>query len=110
MDIEKETKAIIKREVTKQMKDFNLHSMIEDIIEEVLYDIVENILEEKLSEGDNLNQMISSLAKEQTVHWIDGNIEPEQMVEIIKESMVQKLKELSFEQVREIVSKIIVQD
>ena len=108
MDIEKETKTILKKEVTKQMKDFNLHSMIEDIIEEVLYDMVESILEEKLSEGDNLNQMIFSSAKEQTVHWIDGNIEPEQMVEIIKESMVEKLKELSFEQVREIINKIIL--
>ena len=106
MDIEKETKAILKREVIKQMKDFNLHYMIEDVIEEVLKGMVEDILDKKLSEGDNLNQMVFNSAKSETIMWIDNNIEKEQMIEIIKESMVEKLKELSFEQIREIVDKV----
>ena len=107
---EKEVKKIIKTEVIKAIKLLNLSQIVDDIIDDSLEEVVKDRMSEKmdkdLSNDTQLEEVIMKSTKDETLMWIDNNISPEYMGEILKEAMLEKLRELSFEQVKELVNNI----
>lgn len=107
---EKEVRKIVKNEVIKALKVLNLSEIVDDIIDDNLEEVIKDRISEKmdddLSNDNQLEEMITKATKEETLIWIDNNISPEYMGEILKEAMLEKLRELSFEQVKELVNNI----
>lgn len=107
---EKEVKKIIKTEVVKALKLLNLSQIVDDIIDDNLEEVIRDRISEKmdndLSNDTQLEEMITKSTKDETLMWIDNNISPEYMCEILKEAMLEKLRGLSFEQVKDIVNRI----
>lgn len=68
--------------------------------------VTENVnaeMEERLDTDEKLREHIASVVKEETLLWISNNMEDDLLREIIKETMIEKLKEFSFEQVKELI-------
>lgn len=107
---EKEVKKTVKTEVIKALKLLNLPQVVDDIIDDNLEEVIRDRISEKmdndLSNDTQLEEMITKATKYETLMWIDNNISPEYMGEILKEAMLEKLRELTFEQVKELVNNI----
>lgn len=107
---EKEIKKIVRGEVIKSLKLLNLSQVVDDIIDDNLEEVIRDRISEKmdndLSNDTQLEEMITKATKDETLMWIDNNISPEYMGKLLKEAMLEKLRELTFEQVKELVNNI----
>jgi hypothetical protein len=107
---EKEVKKIVRGEVIKSLKLLNLSQVVDDIIDDNLEEVIRDRISEKmdndLSNDTQLEEMITKATKDETLMWIDNNISPEYMGKLLKEAMLEKLRELTFEQVKELVNNI----
>ena len=104
---EKEIKAITTKEIRKELKEYDIHDIIHNNLDEIVLESVSEHLNNKLYEDRNLDDLIIKSLKNETVKWIENNIEKDEMLQILKEAMVDKLKEFSFEQVKQIVNEVI---
>lgn len=103
---EKEIKDIIKKEISKRIKDVD----VEDILDLNLKDMVQESVEEemckRLGMGSKLEEHITEVVKEETLSWIRNNIDVSTLEDILKEAMVEKLRDFSFEQIKELMNVI----
>jgi sugar-specific transcriptional regulator TrmB len=104
---EKEIKAITTKEIRKELKEYDIHDIIHNNLDEIVLESVSEHLNNKLYDGSNLEDLIIESSKKEIVVWIENNIEKDEMLQILKEAMVEKLKEFSFEQVKQIINEVV---
>jgi hypothetical protein len=104
---EKEITAIARKEIRKEIKEYDIHDIIHNNLEEIVLESVSEHLNNKLYDGRNLEDLIIESSKKEIIIWIENNIEKDEMLQILKEAMVEKLKEFSFEQVKQIINEVI---
>lgn len=100
---ENEVKKAVRKEIEKQLEKYEISDILALNLEEMVTENVNAEMEERFATDDKLEKHIASVVKEETLLWIGNNIDNELLRDIIKEAMVEKLKEFSFEQVKELV-------
>lgn len=103
---EKEIKKIMKSEISKKVKEADIESVLDVNIYDMVEESVCKELRKRFEEGNKLEQHITKVVKDETLVWIENNICASMLKDILKEAMVEKLKEFSFEQVKELINTI----
>lgn len=79
---------------------------LKEIIEECAYEKTEYYMDKQLSKGQALEELVIKCAKEQTDEWLKCNIYNDLLEECIKEAILERLREFSFEQIKELMNTI----
>ena len=103
---EKEIKDIVKKEVAKRVKDADVEDILDLTLDDMVRENIEEEMTKRLGEGSKLEEHITEVAKEETLDWIRNNIDCSTLEDILKEAMVERLREFSFEQVKELMNSI----
>ena len=92
----------LKELICTKLEDYDL----KEVIEECAYEKTEYYMDKQLSKGQTLEELVIKCAKEQTDEWLKCNIYEDILQECIKEAIVERLREFSFEQIKELMIKI----
>ena len=92
----------LKELISTKLEDYDL----KDIIEECAYEKTEYYMDKQLSKGQKLEKLVMDCAKEQTNEWLKCNIYEDLLQECIKKAILERLREFSFEQIKELINKI----
>ena len=103
---EKEIKDIIKKEISKRIKDVDIENILDLNLNDMVQENVEEEMTKRLGVGSKLEEHITEVAKEETLLWIRNNIDVSTLEDILKEAMVEKLRDFSFEQIKELMNVI----
>ena len=76
----------------------------QDVIEECAYKKTEEYMDKQLSKGHKLERLVMECAKEQTDEWLKCNIYDDILQECIKKAILERLREFSFEQIKELMN------
>ena len=76
----------------------------QDVIEECAYKKTEYYMDKQLSKGQALEELVIKCAKEQTNEWLKCNIYDDILQECIKKAILERLREVSFEQLKELMN------
>ena len=74
------------------------------MIEECAYEKTEYYMDKQLSKGQALEELVIKCAKEQTNEWLKCNIYDDILQECIKKAILERLREVSFEQLKELMN------
>lgn len=88
--------------IRNRLEDYDL----QETIEECAYHKTENYMDKQLSKGQKLEKLVMDCAKEQTNEWLNCNISEELLEECIKEAILERLREFSFEEIKELMNGI----
>ena len=91
-----------KEVIINKLEDYDL----KEVIEECVYEKTEYYMDKQLSKGQALEELVIKCAKEQTDEWLKCNIYEGLLQECIKEAIFERLREFSFEQIKELMNKI----
>ena len=86
--------------ISTKLEDYDL----KDIIEECAYEKTEYYMDKQLSKGQALEELVIKCAKEQTNEWLKCNIYDDILQECIKKAILERLREVSFEQLKELMN------
>lgn len=100
---ENEVKKAVRKEIEKQLEKYEISDILALNLEEMVTENVNAEMEERFATDDKLEKHITSAVKEETLLWIRNNIDNELLRDIIKEAMIEKLKEFSFEDIKELI-------
>ena len=92
----------LKELISTKLEDYDL----KDIIEECAYEKTEYYMDKQLSKGQTLEELVIKCAKEQTDEWLKCNIYDDILQECIKKAILERLREFSFEQIKELINVI----
>lgn len=76
----------------------------QDVIEECAYKKTEEYMDKQLSKRHKLERLVMECAKEQTDEWLKCNIYEDILQECIKKAILERLREFSFEQLKELMN------
>ena len=91
-----------KEVIINKLEDYDL----KEVIEECAYEKTEYYMDKQLSKGQALEELVTKCAKEQTDEWLKCNIYDDILHECIKEAILERLREFSFEQIKELMNSI----
>ena len=91
-----------KEVIINKLEDYDL----KEVIEECAYEKTEEYMDKKLSKGQALEELVIKCAKEQTDEWLHCNINNDILEECVKEAILERLREFSFEQIKELMNGI----
>jgi hypothetical protein len=75
-------------------------------IQDIINDIVESKLDNKFFKGDSLEDYIIKSTSKEMFAWFENNIEKEDIIDCIKQVMIEKLKDFSIDELVMLYNKI----
>ena len=96
----------VKSEIKSAIADYDIYNIIDNNIDDIVCEQVESNISKRIDEGTNLDSLIIETTNSSTLEWLNNNISHEEMLDIVKEAMIEKLKEFSFEDIKKLIDKL----